>query len=72
MSESVITLVVAELSTLPDGLQRQVFAFTRALKTCVPRGVPGKELLRFAGLIPTEDLEAMRGAIENGCERVDA
>jgi hypothetical protein len=37
----------------------------------VPRGVPGPQLLRFAGAISPDDLQLMRQAIEEGCERVD-
>jgi hypothetical protein len=33
-------------------------------------GVKGKELLRFAGAISAEDLDAMEKSIEEGCERV--
>jgi hypothetical protein len=35
------------------------------------RGVPGKELLKFVGTIPHEDLEEMKKAIEEDCERID-
>jgi RHH-type transcriptional regulator, rel operon repressor / antitoxin RelB len=34
-----------------------------------PRGTPGKDLLQFAGTISPDDLEAMKQAIEEGCER---
>jgi hypothetical protein len=33
--------------------------------------VPGKELLRFAGILTPEEAELMERAIEEGCERVD-
>jgi hypothetical protein len=36
-----------------------------------PVGVPGASLLRFAGAISLKDLDAMREAIEEGCERTD-
>jgi hypothetical protein len=36
-----------------------------------PPGVPGAALLRFAGSIERSELEAMRGAIDEGCGRVD-
>lgn len=38
----------------------------------VPRGVAGERLLAFAGVIPSDDAELMRQAVEDGCERVDA
>ena len=36
-----------------------------------PQGVSGASLLRFAGAIDPQDLDAMRAAIDEGCERVD-
>ena len=36
-----------------------------------PRGVAGAELLRFARSIEPAELEQMRSAIAEGCERVD-
>lgn len=54
--------------------QARVLDFARALaESPKPKriGVPGKELLRFAGTIPHEDLEEMKRAIEEGCEQID-
>ncbi|RMI26806.1 MAG: hypothetical protein D6681_00760 [Calditrichaeota bacterium] len=68
MSSHVIEKVIEELRALPYELQRRVFEFTRALALSVPRGVPGKQLLRFAGTISQDDLQLMREAIEQGCE----
>jgi hypothetical protein len=54
--------------------QARVVEFARTL-TGKPdssiRGVPGKELLRMIGTIPHEDLEEMKKAIEEECERID-
>jgi len=49
--------------------QRKVLDFVRALETAKPRGVPGKSLLSFAGVIPPEDLRDMSEVIEQGCEK---
>jgi uncharacterized metal-binding protein len=35
------------------------------------KGVPGKQLLLFAGTINSDDLHAVSDAIEAECERVD-
>lgn len=72
MNTHVIEKVVEQLRSLPDDLQRQVLEFTRVLALSVPRGVAGKQLLQFAGVIPPSDVELMQGAIEQGCEQVDA
>ena len=52
-------------------MQWRVLEFTRALVVSTPRGVPGLQLLRFAGAIPLDDILLMRQEIEQGCERVD-
>ena len=68
---TLVDKVVDQLKTLPYEMQWRVFEFTRALAVSAPRGVPGLQLLRFAGAIPLDDLQLMRQTIEEGCERVD-
>jgi len=63
--------IVRELDRLPIELQRRVLDFTQALVLSLPKGVPGKQLLRFAGILESEDAQAMTQAIEAGCEQVD-
>jgi hypothetical protein len=72
MSTPIIDKVIEQLEVLPYELQRRVLEFTRMLVVSVPRGVPGQQLLRFANVIPPDDLQLMRQAIEQGCEQVDA
>jgi hypothetical protein len=36
-----------------------------------PKGIPGKDLRRFAGILDPESAREMIQAIEEGCERVD-
>ncbi len=50
---------------------RRVLDFIRDLVGRRPAGVPGKELLAFAGAIDHEDLDVMKQAIEIDCEAVD-
>ena len=71
MSSAIKTKVIEQLDTLPENLQRQVLEFVQALQVFVRQGVPGKQLLQFAGAIPLDDLESMRQTIESGCEKVD-
>ena len=71
MSTLIVDKVVDQMKDLPNELQWRVFEFTRALTLSVPRGVPGQQLIPFAGTIPADDLQLMRQAIEEGCERVD-
>ena len=71
MNTPVIDKVVEQLKALPYELQWRVLEFTRALAISTPHGVPGRQLLRFAGVIPPDDLQIMQQVIEQGCEQVD-
>jgi hypothetical protein len=66
--------LIKQLDHLPIVQQRRVLEYARSLLSSptTPRGIPGKELLRFAGTISKEDGQAMMDAIEEECERVDA
>ena len=64
------TEIQEQLLQLPLEQQRQVLEFARALVTARVRGVPGHTLVRFAGLVETEDLALMKQAIEEDCEQV--
>ena len=71
MNTPVMDKVIEQLQTLPYELQWRVLEFTRALAVSIPHGIPGRQLLEFAGTIPSDDLQLMRQAIEEGCEQVD-
>ena len=51
--------------------QRRVLDFARALAERKTRGVRGRDLLPFTQGFSKEDLEVMRQAVEEDCERVD-
>ena len=72
MKASVTQEIVRQVKILPDNLQRQVLAYVETLKTPRQQGVPGAQLLRFAGVIPSRDLARMSRAIETECERVNS
>ena len=63
--------IINQIGRLNYEHQRRVLDFARALAVTGPKGIPGKQLLSFAGTIPTDDLNAMKQAIEDGCEKVD-
>jgi len=69
MDTSIKDSLVAQLANLPPEMQRRVLDFAKSLS---PKGVEGKSLLRFKGLIPVDDLKMMCAAIEEGCEKVDS
>lgn len=56
---------------LPEPKQREVVEYARSLAKPRPRGVSGKEFLALTGTIEPDDIELMKQAIEEGCERVD-
>jgi hypothetical protein len=70
IAQTVEAEIREQLSQLPVEQQRRVLEFARSLVAARVRGVPGKVLLRFAGAINTDDLTAMKQAIEEGCEQV--
>ena len=59
------------LHRLPEVQQQRVLEFARELAEVRPEGIPGTDLLAFAGRIPADDLQRMRDAIEEGCEAVN-
>jgi hypothetical protein len=59
---------VGQLGT-PD--QVRVVDYARSLAESMPRGTAGEASLKFAGCIPSADLEEMKLAIEEGCEKID-
>jgi hypothetical protein len=71
MKPSLKDEVIKHLSSLPYEEQRRVLNFVRKLAESGPKGMPGKKLLRFAGVIAPDDVEIMRRVIEIDCEKVD-
>jgi len=64
--------IVQRLENLSPGQQQEVLDFTMELSGELPEGTSIKEFIKFAGTIPLEDLEEMKQAIEEDCERVHA
>ena len=60
--------ILAELS-LPT--QYRALEYLRGLKSSLPPGSTGKELLKHAGRISTEDGLEMERIIEEECERIN-
>jgi hypothetical protein len=71
MDTSILDCVVEQLKDMPENLQQQVLEYARALASSKIQGVPGQQLLCFAGVIPTDDIQLMREAIEQDCQQVD-
>ena len=60
-----------QMEQLPAGMQRRVLDFARSLAKPAPRGTPGRELLRFAGIMTPEEGKEFLQSIEEDCERID-
>ena len=62
--------ITSHLHKLSPEKQMRVLAFVRTLTEDRPSGIPGSDLLRFAGTIDPDDLHEMENAIAEGCEQV--
>jgi len=71
MSISIKEEISEQLDKLPVGLQKRVLDFTQALVLSMPKGLSGKDIKKFVGIISPEDAKAIEKAIEEGCEQVD-
>ena len=63
--------IVERLDKLTPVQQKQILNSVLSFLGEPIRGTSGKELLKFAGLFPPEDLEEIKRAIEEDCEQVD-
>lgn len=63
--------ITSHLHKLSPEQQMRVLAFVRTLAEEKLSGVPGSELLSFAGAIDLDDLNEMEKAIAEGCEQVN-
>lgn len=71
MDTPILNRLIEELKAMPEDLQYRVLEFAQTLVGSQIHGVPGKQLLNFAGTISPNDIQLMHEAIEQGCEQVD-
>jgi hypothetical protein len=69
MAEPLEEELQRRIGELSPSKRQKVLKYVRALQS--REGVPGKQLLRFAGAIPKDALARMALSIEEGCERID-
>ncbi|HEY3566671.1 MAG TPA: hypothetical protein VGP73_01965 [Thermoanaerobaculia bacterium] len=60
--------LLERMDQLSEAEQRKVLKYAETLSP-VPKGTPGKDLLKFFGTIEPDDCRRMEEAIEAGCER---
>ena len=63
--------ITQRLDKLTPMQQKQVLNSVLSFLGEPIRGTPGKELLKFVGLFPPEDLEQIKQAIEEDCGQID-
>lgn len=63
--------ILYDLDRLSPEQQKRAAELVHGLISPLPKGTPGRELLRFAGTLDDESARQMMEAIEEGCERVD-
>ncbi len=72
MHSEIISEAAAQMTKLPYNLQERALNFIKGLALPDKSGVPGKNLLKYVGLIPIDDLNIMSDSIENDCRKIDA
>lgn len=63
--------ILSDLERLSPEMQARAAQLVHGLVEAAPNGIPGRDLLRFAGAIDAESVREMEEAIEDGCERID-
>jgi len=63
--------ILSDLERLSPEMQARAAQLVHGLIEAAPKGIPGRDLLRFAGAIDAESIREMEEAIEDGCERID-
>ncbi len=61
----------SHLENLDPRRQQEVLEFAQSLVIRRSRGVPGRELLHFAGALSPEEAHEMMEAIDEDCGKVD-
>jgi hypothetical protein len=60
--------IIEQIEMMPYELQIKLLDYAKQLKSGNLKGVKGKDLLQFEGMIDQEDLKLMERAIEEGCD----
>ncbi len=71
MNSEIISEAAEQMANLPYNLQEKALDFIKRLTLPDKSGVSGRNLLKYAGLIPLDDLNVMKDVIDNDCRKVD-
>jgi len=69
MSTTIRDQIIEQVDRLGESERQKLLDFAHHLTA--REGTPGRDLLRFAGVIDPADVEAMSTAIQEGCENID-
>ncbi|MFH1904320.1 MAG: hypothetical protein ABIK53_02195 [bacterium] len=72
MNSEIISEATAQMANLPYNLQERALNFIKGLTLPDKSGIPGRNLLKYAGFIPSDDLNIMSNVIEKDCRKIDA
>ena len=62
--------IIKRFDRLPFEIQIKILDLAEAAAPSPQKGVSGKKLLRFAGILNADDVTDMTQAIENGCDKL--
>lgn len=71
MNHAIEKQILTLMNRMSEQQQQEVLDFARFLATTKPVGVPGKELLKFAGTISHEDAQIMLETAEENWGQAD-
>ena len=72
VTASIVDKVVNRMKVMTQHLQSQVLKFVQSLEEPKMKGTPGRQLLKFAGSVASDDLCLMSKAIDEDCAQVDS
>ncbi len=64
MSSTTYNQITKQLENLPEEMQKKVLKYVKNLQKVSLKGVPGNQLIKFAGWISNDDLEKMKKHID--------
>jgi hypothetical protein len=71
MEKNILPEMVDNFNSLPVHLQEHVLKYIKQLKNDLSDKKSTTSLSRFAGSIPSDDLDIMREVVEKDCRQVD-
>jgi hypothetical protein len=64
-------IIIDDIKKLSFSQQKKLHDYARAMLVPRPVGTRGSDLMKFSGMFDKKTVNEMKGAIREGCERVD-